>query len=351
MERTRIVFTITENDIQNILLDYGIKGACTSFCELQRYHYEEDDPTSRQVRLIIRAEFDNGTVLVIRFKNEDDAPIEVIEAQSRFAGLLFDHGIETPKTYTSEGFYARRYTIGGYDVIVTVESFAAGELKIVDAETAEATGRLLAEMHNIAEKADFHVKSDVLFDPLKRNDLFSFENFTAHKDKLISIDSTLYDGIVREHARLVQHLAPFEEEPRYAVQGDISLCNLYRTQDGRLGVFDFNRSGDSNLYFDSVMQAIFEARLMDYPEELAGRQENMILSAFLKGYQQIRPFTAQQREAFPWFYALVSAFWLGDIKWNENSLANALASGNTCAAHEWMKEIYRRELALLPMPV
>jgi hypothetical protein len=204
------MFTITENDIQIVLLDYGIEGACTTFCELQRYHYEKDDPASKQVRLIIRAELDNGTTLVIRFKNEDDAPIEVIEAQSRFAGLLFAQGIETPKSYTSEGCYARRYLINGYDVIVTVESFVTGELKIVDVETAEATGRLLAEMHSIAEEADFHVKSDVLFDPLNRNDLFGFEDFDAHKDKLIAIDSTLYNCIVQEHAWLVQHLAPFK---------------------------------------------------------------------------------------------------------------------------------------------
>lgn len=344
------MFTITEKDIQQILKDYRIDGACTSFCELQRYNYEKDDPASKQVRLIVRAELDKGTPLVIRFKNEDDAPIEVMEAQSRFAGLLFAHGIETPKAYTSEGCYARRYEINGYDVIVTVENFVSGEIKIVDAKTAEATGRLLAEMHNIAEEADYHVKSDVLFDPLKGNDLFSFEDFTAHREKLVDIDSRLYDSIVQEHARLRQHLLPFEADPCYAVQGDVSDCNLYRTQDGRLGVFDFNRSGDNNLYFDAVMQAIFEARLMDYPEELVGRQESIILSAFLNGYQQIRPFSTQQREAFPYFYALVSAFWLGDIRWGEDSLANSLASGNASAAHEWMREIHRRELLLLPMP-
>ncbi len=350
MKDVRIMFTITENDIQRILADYGIEGACTLFCELQRYHYEKDDPASKQVRLIIRADLDNGKVLVIRFKNEDDAPIEVIESQSRFAALLYSHGIETPKTYPSEGYYARPYGINGYEVIVTVEEFVSGEIQIVDAETAEVTGKLLAEMHNIAEKYDCHVHSDVLFDPLKRNDLFSFEDFTAHKDKLTAIDSTLYHCIVQEHERLIQHIAPFEAEARYAVQGDISDCNLYRTRNGKLGVFDFNRCGDNNLYFDAVMQAIFEARLMDYPEELAGKQESVLLSAFLKGYQQNRPFTAQQREAFPWFYALVSAFWLGDITWDENSLTNALASGNTCAAHAWMKEIYRRESSLLPMP-
>ena len=344
------MFTITESDVQSVLLDFGIEAPCASFCELQRYRYEKDDPASRQVRLIVRADLENGASFVVRFKNEDDAPMELIEAQSRFAALLCAHGIETPKACTSEGRYARRYRINGYDVTVTVEPFVTGELKAVDAETAEATGRLLAGTHNVAEITDSHVNSDVLFDPFKRNDLFSFEDFTAHEAELLAIDGALYHRIVQEHARLVQRLAPFAEEPRYAVQGDISDCNLYRTQDGRLGVFDFNRCGDNNLFFDAGMQAIFEARLMDYPAELAGRQEPVILSAFLNGYQQVRPFTPEQKAAFPYLYALVSAFWLADIRWDENSLINALASGDAAAAHAWMKEIYRREMTLLPMP-
>ena len=63
-------------------------------------------------------------------------------------------------------------------------------------------------------------------------------------------------------------------------------------------MFDFNRCGDAVLYYDAVMQAIFEARLMDYPEELAGRQEVTILPAFLQGYHRERPFSRQQT---PWF--------------------------------------------------
>ena len=345
------MFTVTKNDLQTVIRDYGIAGDCHSFCELQRYRYEANDPASKQVRLIVKAELQDGNSLVIRFKNEDDAPPEIIEAQSRFAGLLFANGIETPKAYTSEGCYARPYRIGGYGVIVTVEDFAPGQIRFVDEKTAEATGRLLAEMHNAAERADYHVESDVLFDPLNRNDLFSFEEFAAHRDLLTAIDGALYDAIVQKHAELVQHLTPFEAEPRYAVQGDISDCNLYRTKDGRLGVFDFNRCGDNNLYFDAVMQAIFEARLMDYPEELAGKQEAVVLSAFLRGYHQIRPFTQGQRDAFPYFYALVSAFWLSDVKWEENSLANALAAGDDFAVRRWMREICKRELTLLPMPV
>ncbi|MBR6184772.1 MAG: phosphotransferase [Clostridia bacterium] len=345
------MFKATEKDIRRVLHDYGIQVKSFTFEELERYHYEKDDPESRQVRLIAKVNLQNGRSLVLRFKNEDDAPQEIMEAQSRFAALLHSRGIETPKAYTSEGFYARHYLIDGYDVIATVEDFEDGEIKTVDPITARETGELLARMHNIAEEADAHVQSEVLFDPLAPNDLFDFDAFVKCEEKLLAIDSELYHAIVQKNEWLVSQIRPFGNELRYAVQGDISDCNLYRTQNGRLGVFDFNRCGDNNLFFDAVMQAVFEARLMDYPEELAGRQEEVILSSFLKGYHQVRPFSEEQKAVFPYLHALISAFWWGDMKWDEDSLTKAIESGDCSAAHEWMERIYQHELYLLPMPV
>ena len=323
------MFTVNKNDISSILKDFGIPSKITDFTELQRYHYEEDDPSSKEVRLILKVDLDNGQSFVVRFKNEDDVTLDIINAQSQFAKLLADQSIETPTAYMANGQYAQWYSINGYDVIVTVENFVDGELHTVDEGIAEKTGSLLARMHNIAEEADFHVQSDVLFDPLKRNDLFSFQAFEAQKDFLLVLDEALYHDIVQEYAHVFQKVRIFENEPRYAVQGDISDCNLYQTAEGRIGVFDFNRCGDNVLYYDAVMQAVFEARLMDYPKEIAGKQESIILSAFLKGYQKERPFTKEQREVFPYFYALVSAFWLSDMKWDENSLCHAVETGDT----------------------
>ena len=50
------MFIITENNINTILRDYHIYAECSSFTELQRYNYEEDDPKSREVRLIVKPE-------------------------------------------------------------------------------------------------------------------------------------------------------------------------------------------------------------------------------------------------------------------------------------------------------
>lgn len=345
------MFTTTNKDISLILEDYGITSRIVDFTELQRYHYEKENPESKEVRLIIKVDLDNGQSFVVRFKNEDDVTLDIINAQSRFARLLANQCVETPMTYTANGQYAHWYSIDGYDVIVTVEAFVDGELHTVDEDIAEKTGRLLARMHNIAEDADFHVKNDVLFDPLGRNDLFSFQDFEAQKNFLSALDETLYNNIVQEHATVFQKIRVFENEPRYAVQGDISCCNLYQTVDGSIGVFDFNRCGDNVPYYDAVMQAIFEARLMDYPKEIAGKQESIILSAFLKGYHKERPFTENQKETFPYLYALVSAFWKLDIVWSDNSLRHAVEAEDTETAHQRMREIYSRILSRPKMPL
>lgn len=345
------MFTVTANEIDAVLRDFGICGHCAVLSELQRYHYEKDDPNSKEVRLIVKVETDCGSILVIRFKNEADVTLDTVTAQSKFAALLAYNGIETPKVYHSNGQYARWYQFGGYEVIVTVEDFVSGELRRVDAETAEKTGRLLAQMHNIAEANDFHVQNDVLFDPLKSNDLFSFEDFEVHKDYLVTIDKGLYHEIVHRHAQLLQKVQCLENEPRYAVQGDISDCNLYLTAEGMIGVFDFNRCGDNVLYFDAIMQAIFEARLMDYPDDIADNPEAVILPAFLKGYHRERPFRDKQIEVFPYLYTLISTFWLSDMKWDDHSLANAVKKADSDAVRKWMEEIYRRTTSLPPMPI
>ena len=69
---------------------------------------------------------------------------------------------------------------------------------------------------------------------------------------------------------------------------------------------------------------------MVYAEELSGKQEEIILSAFLKGCHRERPFTEQQIEVFPYLYAIVSAFWLMDV----NRLINSIKAGKSDAAHE-----------------
>lgn len=57
-------------------------------------------------------------------------------------------------------------------------------------------------------------------------------------------NKVLFDKIVNKYNAYMEILSPLKKYPR-AVQGDISECNLYLTSFGELGIFDFNRCGDT----------------------------------------------------------------------------------------------------------
>lgn len=345
------MFNISLQVIEMILIDYGISSKVVSFSELQRYYYEQNDPLSKEVRLIVKAELNDGTAVVIRFKNEIDVSAQLIEKQSQFALLLKDNGIDTPAVYKSEQGFAKWYLINGYDVIVTVEEFVSGELRCVDTDIAEKTGKLLAKTHNIAETNNFHVENNVLFDPFTDNDLFAISDFMSHANDFIAVNSSLYQSIIDIYNEYIGILSPIKSGSRYAVQGDISNCNLYQNGKGAVGIFDYNRCGDNNLYCDAVMQAIYEARLMDYPDNYKESHEYIILPSFLKGYHSERPFSDVQKSMYPYLCAIIKAFWSMDIKWNENSLLCELEQGNIKAVNRWLEEIQKRLLTLEPMKI
>lgn len=336
------MFNVSVSDINKILKDYNFTSDATRFIELQRYHYEQDNPDSKEVRLIIRVYLDNGSSIVMRFKNESDVNLNLLESQCRFAELLRTNGILSPAQYKTDNSFAKLYSINEYEVIVCIEEFVEGEIKIVNEEIAEKTGVLLAQTHNIAEHFNAHVDNEVLFDPFKPNDLFFFSEFEEICRSLSGNARILSQKIIAKYNEYMSVLSPLKEEPRYAVQGDISDCNLYQSTDGSIGIFDFNRSGDNNLYCDAVMQAIFEARLMDYPDTYKEKNERIILPAFLKGYQSIRPFSDFQNKMFPYLYTLVASFWSLDIVWDENSLQKELDKGNTQAVQNWLNIIWHR---------
>lgn len=335
------MFEVDLKDIQSILADYGIKGRAVAFSELQRHHYERSDPNTKQVRLICKAELSDGSALVVRFKNEEDVTRETLERQSSFAMALYEAGIPTPRVYRSRGSFVRTYFLNGYEVQVAVEEFVSGELKGVDEETAEKTGRLLARMHNLAEAGRIQVSCPVLFDAFGKNDLFDIAMFRNLEQEVGEENRPLYETILTLSGQYMQLLAPLKERPRYAVQGDISDCNLYRTAAGEIGVFDFNWCGDNILFCDAVMQGIFEARLMDYPEAMGHDREERILRAFWKGYQSLCPASEQEKRLYPYLMAIIDAFWLSDLKWDDVSLMNQIKKGNKreiTARLEKMKE-------------
>ncbi|MCI9444206.1 MAG: phosphotransferase [Oscillospiraceae bacterium] len=330
------------SDIDRILKDFGSFEKTKYVSELQRDNYEKNDPASKEVRLVVKAGFVPDRPLVIRFKNETDVTAEIMESQCRFADEMRKNGVMVPRQYQTNNAFARWYDVNEYHVLVTVEEFVENEVTAVDAAIAEKTGELLAKMHSISEKNDLHVSSAVLFDPFAANDLFDTASFLSLAPAFSGSDQALFNHIVRKYDAYMEVLSPLKRQPRYAVQGDISCCNLFQTCSGEIGIFDFNRCGDNNLFCDAVMQAVFEARLMDYQDGAGDVIRADILTSFLRGYRSVRNFSEEQQNWYPHLYAVINAFWSSDIRWKEDSLLHSVKNGNMRRAREWLETIWQR---------
>lgn len=96
------------------------------------------------------------------------------------------------------------------------------------------------------------------------------------------------------------------------------------------------------------MQALFEARLMDYSEECRQNSEQIILPAFLKGYDSERPFSALQKKLMPYLYAIIDAFWAAYTLWGEGSLQTAADNNDEAQIRHCIHGILERISALKP---
>ncbi len=336
------MFTVDKKDVAKILVQFGVYGEVSGTEELLRYHYERDDPDSKEVRLILKISFLDRAPMVVKFKNEEGVTQAMVQEQTAFSEHLASQGVLTARYYCSEEGYVLRRTVNGYTVLITAEDFQPGEIKTVNPSIAERTGRLLALAHNIAERDRCRVNAPVLFDPFNRNDLFSFEIFEAFGPRFQGEDEVLFRRICRAYQERMERLAPLRGRERYAVQGDISDCNLFLTPDGRVGMFDFNNCGDNILFCDAVMQGVFHARLMDYERTRTEAYSSELLNSFLAGYQSERPFSEEEQSMVPHLCAVIAAFARIHLIYRADCLKNRLASGDRAGVSEMLQEIEAR---------
>lgn len=246
------MFNVNTTDIMHILSDYGIKDKIVDTEELLRYNYPDE---SREVRVIIKCTFESYNAVIVKFKWENDVTAELIEAQTRFSEHLAENGVHTAHFHKCSENYVKKYTLNGYDILVTIEDFVENEIKTVTPDIAENTGHTLAITHNIAERDNLHVDAPVLFDPFAEwNDLFSYDMFAELKEKFPADDAAAFDEAEKLYKMHMDKLETLKNRPKYAIQGDISDCNLFIAADGTVGMFDFNRCGDAVLFCDLIMQ-------------------------------------------------------------------------------------------------
>lgn len=317
-----------DGELAEILSLFGIFTPIESSETLQCYDYteEESDNGERCVRLIVKVALTDGAALVVRLML-GEAPDDVIAAQWEFSQLLRENGILTPLRYKHDDSYIAHIEKDGLTLTATAEAFADGEIKLVDEEIQYLSGVTLAQTHNIAEKFDAHVKSAGIFDPLGRDDLTDYDGFVELREKIPPSLLSLYEAVLSAYERRRASLLPVKIRPAFAVQGDMSDCNLYLS-DGRVGIFDFNNCGDSVLLCDAVMQAIFTSRLMDYAREITPAFSDSLFRAFMRGYHSVRPLGKEDMSYASDIYALEDAMWATGLTIGDNCVKKSLESAN-----------------------
>ena len=325
-------FEVGREQVQGILLRHGVAQRITALTELLRYHYDEGDDPTDEVRLILRADLDGREPVVIKLLREEEYPASVMEAQAAFSETLRRCGVPTARHYAAEERFVSLWYIMGREIQATVEDFVQGQLQIIDVETARQIGRMHARAHDIALREGCHVDYPVLFDALGENDLFSFamlEELLPGMNAPLRAKAEELLALCRAHQAALSPLAAY---PRCATQGDLSDCNLYRMAEGEIGMFDFNNCGDAVPLVDAVMQGIFVSRLMDYGQEPTEKFSLEMLRAFLAGYESIRPMSAEERELARHMDALCAALWRFDLLFADDSLKNLLAREDMAGA-------------------
>ena len=80
-------------------------------------------------------------------------------------------------------------------------------------------------------------------------------------------------------------------------------------------------------------------------------REQNILSAFLNGYDSVRPFTNLQKDIYPYLCAVISAYWLGDMSFDEGNLKSLIEKKQADAICRFMNNMRNRLIDLQEFPL
>ena len=180
--------------------------------------------------------------------------------------------------------------------MVTVEDWCGEEITEINTDIAYEVGKLMARMHSLSLDQNCRIGHGTLFSAAYWNDVDVFPEFCEiTKDEKLNREVVAQIKSLREE-KLGYIRSLWDSLPNAAVQGDISINNLVRRDDG-LTVFDYNNAGDEVLVSDLVMEGLLTAYEMDRPAGAPSGYEEQLFLSLLKGYLSLRPLSEAECNA------------------------------------------------------
>jgi Ser/Thr protein kinase RdoA (MazF antagonist) len=311
--------------IQAIVERYGIYD---TVCTVSPYiEYYGIDSTPREVKIVARVEFISHPPVIVKISKEENHTTQNIEEQSVFSEYLREHGILTAKRYKTENTYCTSYELQQLAMNVTVEDYLGNEIKVIDCDTAFHIGTLMGRMHTISEKGSCHIHANTIFNLVGYDEVNGYDTLKAFADKG-TINSEMFCEIdLLYQERLSKALNIWNELPRFATQGDISINNLSECGND-IAIFDFNIAGDETLVSDMIIEGLLTTYEMELKKDYNEKSRFNIFLDFVKGYMSIRKLTKKEQQAANHILAVSDALWFSRIKYNDSSIENLINQNN-----------------------
>lgn len=328
--------TVELEVIETILQLYNIHEQVVD--QKMYIHVIEDN---ERIKLIFRVTLANGRFLVIKILHEDDdikTEMQKVEKQSYFSEMIRCHGINTPARYMADSKYVVTFTYHDLPCMVTVEDWCGEEITEITTDVAYQIGELMARMHTISLSNKYEIGRRSLFSAAYWNDVDAFLDF-CEITKNEKLEQVIVKQIITLHDEKLKHLrAVWGTLPKAAVQGDISINNLVRADDG-LVIFDYNNAGDEVLISDLVMEGLLTAYEMKLPDNTPDSYREKIFPALLKGYLSVRPLSETESKAAWEAYTLYHGLWFTRILYNDGCLEKLVENGEYDAANRLLKQM------------
>ncbi|WIV19837.1 hypothetical protein QPK24_03605 [Paenibacillus polygoni] len=339
---------IERNHISDILALYRMTDPITELTYFIERYYIDPNTSTPCVKVIVKANFENADSVVVKCINEEEHPGHIIEQQSVFSEHMRTNGIITPRRYPAAGeeqALCLTYFIENTPLIVSVEEYIGEEIRKIDLRTAYKIGRLMGEMHRIAERDNLHMEANSIFDVIGYNEASGYNRFKELGEAgHLQLDK--YQQITEMYEHRMKNLhTVWSGLPRFATQGDYSINNLTWVGE-EIGIFDYNIAGEATLVGDMVTEGLLTAYEMDLAEGLTREDKLRLFDSFIDGYRDMRKLHDAERRVLNDLYAVVSSMWFTSIRYHEDSLEKLLERAELDKINtllEEMKQILSRD--------
>ena len=337
---------ITPDTLAPILREYGISTAITNI----EYFINRQNPETNNYKIIAKVEVKHRSPLVLKLIREPGHSHNEIERQCVFAEHLRRNGIATPEHYSVGGNYCVERLIDGVRLNVVLEDHAESLTKTIDVELAREAGKLMARIHRLSFRDNFKIGAATMWGALGKNRVSGIDAFRelAEHAQASLVKSVSYPHRFCKKPELCREIITIYDRklaaaadvwgrlPCSAVQGDISIGNIYNAGD-RLGVFDFNNAGDETLIGDMILEGLMLANESTLADGLTDSDRPEIFRGFLDGYRAICPLTPDERMAACELYPAYSALWFRKVE----KLSELMHTPGSCeAADEMLSAMY-----------